>query len=442
MELQIPPYALALLQRLENAGFDAWAVGGCVRDSLLGRTPNDWDLCTTALPQETAAVFQDDPLVRSGEKHGTIAVCTEGKLVEITTLRREGGYTDCRRPDWVKFVPDLKEDLARRDFTVNAMAWQPGAGISDPFGGQADLKNGILRAVGDSETRFREDALRILRGLRFAARYGLSIEAETGAAMIRCAPLLQKIAAERIFTELMGLLPHATAPLLQEFAPVICAVIPELAPAVGFLQHNPHHSLDAYSHTAHVVQAAPPKPQLRLAALLHDVGKPASFTMDEAGIGHFYGHAQLGAEMAEKILLRLRCPNEIRARVTTLILWHGSCRQATEKSVRRLLRKLGQDTVLDLLALDRADCHGKPTDDNQAVFDEFEAILQQVLAANACFTLKDLAISGSDLLALGLAPGPRIGEILNALLDRVSEDLLPNDPAALRNAAREMIFSR
>ena len=438
MELQIPGYVRALMEKLEQAGYRAWAVGGCVRDSLLGLTPHDWDLCTSALPEQTAEVFSKFPLIRNGEKHGTIAVCTEGKVVEITTLRSEGGYTDGRHPDWVKFVPDLRLDLARRDFTVNAMAWSPREGLQDPFDGASDLKAGILRAVGDPETRFREDGLRILRGLRFAARFSLAIDPETGRAMNDCAVLLPKIAAERIYTELMGFLPHATVGLLCGYAPVICAVIPELWASVGFQQHNPHHSLDVYGHIARVVEAAPPTEELRLAALLHDVGKPQCFTMDENGVGHFKGHARVGAEMAEEILDRLRCPTRRKERVVTLIAYHGSCRANSEKTVRRLLRKLGEDMTRALLELDRADCHGKPTDDHQEICDEFEQILNRILQEKPCFSLKDLAISGKDLLEMGMWPGPRMGRILNTLLDRVAEGSLPNDRETLLEEAKRI----
>lgn len=438
MELQIPGYAGALMEKLEQAGFRAWAVGGCVRDSLLGRRPHDWDLCTSALPEQTAEVFSAFPLIRNGEKHGTIAVCTEGQVVEITTLRSEGSYTDGRHPDWVKFVPDLRQDLARRDFTINAMAWSPKDGLQDPFDGARDLKAGILRAVGDPETRFREDGLRILRGLRFAARFSLTVDPETGRAMNDCAGLLKKIAAERIYTELMGFLPHATSGLLCAYAPVICAVIPELWASVGFQQHNPHHSLDVYCHIAHVVEAAPPEEELRLAALLHDVGKPRCFTRDENGVGHFKGHAQVGAEMAGKILDRLRCPNRMRERVVTLVAYHGSCRATSGKTVRRLLRKLGEDLTRELLELDRADCHGKPTDDHQEIFNEFEEILNRILAEKPCFSLKDLAISGKDLLETGMWAGPRMGRILNTLLDRVAEGSLPNDREILLEEAKKI----
>lgn len=438
MELPIPQYALALLQKLERAGFSAWAVGGCVRDCLLGRLPHDWDLCTTALPRETAAVFAAFPLVRAGEKHGTIAVCTEAGPVEITTLRTEGGYVDGRRPGWVAFTPSLEEDLSRRDFTVNAMAWSPKDGLHDPFGGRHDLQNGVLRAVGDPETRFREDGLRILRGLRFAARFSLEPEEKTKEAMLFCAPLLQKIAPERCFAELEGLLPSVTAEELTEFAPVICAVIPELAPAVGFCQNNPHHSLDVYSHIARVVEAAPTELPLRLAALLHDVGKPACYTEDENGVGHFLGHAQVGAEMAEEILSRLRCPKRLKDQVVTLILWHGACRKTTEKGIRRLLAKLGPDTVRQLLSLDRADCHGKPTDDHQEVFDEFQRLLDGVLRSDACFSQKDLSVSGKDLLEMGMLPGPGLGRVLKTLLARVSEGELSNERKALLAAAKNL----
>lgn len=438
MELKIPQNVQTLMKKLTEAGYGVWAVGGCVRDSLLGQEPHDWDLCTTALPQETAAVFADHNLVRAGEKHGTIGVITGAQLVEITTLRTEGGYTDGRRPDWVKFVPNLKDDLARRDFTINAMAFSPKDGLQDPFGGQEDLKNGILRAVGKPETRFREDGLRIMRGLRFLSRFSLAAEEKTKAAMLSCAPFLEGIAAERIFAELTGALPYLTAKELVDFSPVIFAVIPELRPCLGFCQHNPHHSLDVYAHIVHVVEAAPKTVPLRLAALLHDVGKPQCFYRDENGIGHFHGHAQVGAEMAEKILTRLRCSNRLKEQVVTLVLRHGDCRRTTEKGIRRLVGKLGPDMVWDLLALDRADSRGKPTDDQQEVFDEFEALLNRVLMEDTCFSLRDLAVKGRDLMALGIPAGPKLGQALQELLSRVTEGELPNEKAALLQAAEKM----
>ena len=270
--MKLPGHIAFCVQRLETAGFAAYAVGGCVRDRCLGLTPHDYDLCTAARPEEMEQLFSEFPLVLAGRKHGTVGVVLEGQVVEITTFRTEGDYSDNRHPDSVAFVDRIEEDLARREFTVNARAWSPTRGFADPFGGRADLQAGILRAVGEPEVRFREDSLRILRGVRFAARYGLEPEKATADAMARLAPLMDNLARERVFDELCKLLPLVTAADLLRFAPVITQVIPELQSAVGFDQRSPHHVWDVYTHTAHVVEGAAPDLVLRWAALLYDVG--------------------------------------------------------------------------------------------------------------------------------------------------------------------------
>ena len=310
--MQLPDYILTCIDTLEAAGFQAWAVGGCVRDSLLGLTPNDYDLCTDALPEQTEAVFADYPLILNGKKHGTVAVILDKQVVEITTFRTEGDYKDNRHPEWVKFVPDIKEDLARRDFTVNAMAWSPKRGFADPFGGREDLKNHVLRAVGDPAQRLREDSLRILRGARFAVKYRLEPEAATEKAMTELAPLMDNLARERVWGEMCKLLLLSDARDLQRFAPVITQVIPELAPQLNYDQNNHHHIHDLYTHTARVTAAMPRKPHLRWAALLHDLGKPATRTLDEKGEAHYHGHAQVSTELARQVLLRLKAPTALR----------------------------------------------------------------------------------------------------------------------------------
>ena len=308
----LPENVMLCIRALEQAGFSAYAVGGCVRDALLGLSPHDYDLCTNALPADTVRVFSPYSLVRSGEKHGTIGVVMDGEVIEITTFRTEGGYQDSRHPDWVRFVSGLEEDLSRRDFTVNAMAYNPKTGYVDPFGGQADLENKILRTVGDPAARFTEDPLRILRGVRFAVRFDLTPEAKTERAMTALSHRMDKLAKERVFDELCKLLPAVTAQELQRFVPVLTAVIPELKPAVGFLQHTPHHAYDVFTHTSLVVEGVGEDLALRWAALLHDAGKPGSFTMDENGRGHFKGHAHLSGEIAEAVLHRLKAPTALR----------------------------------------------------------------------------------------------------------------------------------
>ncbi len=430
--MYLPPEALYCIEKLEQAGFEAWAVGGCVRDSLLGLTPQDYDLCTAATPAQIAEVFSAHSLVRSGEKHGTIGVVLSHHVYEITTFRTEGGYGDSRHPDWVRFVTDINADLARRDFTVNAMAYSPTRGLQDPFGGAADLERRILRAVGDPMVRFSEDALRIMRGVRFSVRYGLAVEESTKNAMRMQAPLMEKLARERVFYELCKLLPLVSAADLLEFAPILAQIIPELTPCLGFQQHSPHHAYDLFTHIAHVVEATPPTLPLRLTALLHDVGKPACFTLDEAGRGHFLGHAGRSADMADRILLRLKAPTALRQQVTLLIGQHMTKILPEPRAVRRALSRWGSENFSALLYLQEADMCSKGTGipDSDPQFAALRDIAAQILAENACLSLKDLAINGHDLLALGYE-GPQIGLALNRLLEQVLDGQLPNDKAAL-----------
>ena len=441
MTMALPEYVLGCLERLEKAGFRAWAVGGCVRDACLGKRPHDFDLCTDALPEQIQAAFPDRELVLAGVKHGTVGVVTPGGVVEITTLRTEGDYRDGRHPQWVKFVPELREDLLRRDFTINAMAWNPREGLQDPFGGREDLETGILRAVGDPEQRFREDALRILRGVRFAVRFNLTVEENTLAAMVTLAPLMEGLSRERVFAELCALLPGITGPELIRFAPVITEVIPELKPMVGFDQHSPHHAYDLYTHTAHVVGAVPGDLTLRWAALLHDVGKLTTFTQDETGRGHFYGHAQMSAEAADAILRRLKAPTALREGAAVLIRHHMTRLEEDKRLLKRRVRILGWETMEQLLQLQEADMGSKGTGEKQD-FDQFRrirALLEEIRAENACLRLQDLAVNGKDMMALGLK-GPDIGKTLNALLDAVLEERVPNDREALLQQAREIVL--
>lgn len=437
--MYLPENILGCIHSLEAAGFSAYAVGGCVRDALLGLTPHDYDLCTDALPEDTARVFSQYPLVRSGEKHGTVGVVMDGQVIEITTFRTEGGYQDSRHPDWVRFVSALEEDLARRDFTVNAIAYSPKTGYIDPFGGAADLKNKILRAVGDPAARFTEDALRILRGVRFAVRFGLQPEQATEQAMASLAHLQDKLAKERIFDELCKLLPLVTAGDLHRFAPVLTAVIPELKPMVGFLQHTPHHAYDVYTHTALVTEGVGKDLSLRWAALLHDAGKPGSFTMDEDGRGHFKGHAHLSAKIAEAVLHRLKAPTALREEVVLLIKQHMSPLEPDKGLLRRRLGQYGLETVRKMLALQKADFAGKGVDGDTAVFSQVEALLEEILLEEACFTIKDLAVNGQDLINLGFAPGPAIGACLASLLEQVQDEILPNEKQTLLHAAKRML---
>ena len=436
--MYIPESVLELMDRLENAGLECHCVGGCVRDWLMGIAPHDYDCCTAATPEEMQEIFRDYPLVLAGVKHGTVGVVTEGGVVEITTFRTEGGYADSRHPDWVHFVRNLREDLARRDFTVNAMAYSPRRGLSDPFGGREDLKRGLLRAVGEPELRFREDALRILRGLRFAARFGFEIEERTLRAMHTEIAGLDALARERVMTELTGFLLAAKAPDLLRAVEILCRVLPELRATVGFDQKNPNHVHDVFGHIAQVVESVPPTAELRLTALLHDIGKPAVFTLDEGGVGHFYGHAAVSAEIADGILHRLKASNALREEVVWLVKHHMDRYPPDERTARRLLSRHGLERMERLLDFQAADLGGKGTDAPDASLLELEQLrklLRTLAEKEGSLTLKTLAVKGADLMERGMKPGPGLGKTLNALLEKVLAGELPNEKDALLDAA-------
>ena len=436
--MNIPKAVQSCIDALEQAGFAAYLVGGCVRDAYLGLMPQDFDLCTAAMPEQMEQVFSGRKLVLAGKKHGTVGVVTESGVVEITTFRTEGGYDDNRHPQWVKFVSDIEADLARRDFTVNAMAYSPSRGFADPFGGRQDLDHHILRAVGNPAARFDEDALRILRGARFAVKYGLQIEKQTHKAMIARRHLMDNLARERVFDELCKLIVLVNAKDLQQLAPVLTQVIPELESMVGFDQRSPHHAYDLFTHTAYVTEGVPPLLHLRWAALLHDTGKIPTFTTDETGRGHFYGHAKESAVIAEQVLRRLKAPTALREQVVDLIGQHMTKIEPEKRAVRRRLSKLGPEMLDALLVLQEADMGSKGTGDprEKEQFPQIREILNQIQQENACFSLKDLAVNGHDLMALGIA-GRKIGETLHRLLEQVIDEKLPNEKDALLGAVKE-----
>ena len=446
----VPPYVHTVLTALQDAGHEAYPVGGCVRDCLMGRTPADWDVCTSALPGETEAVFAGWRVIETGVKHGTVTVLSDGRPVEITTFRTDGTYHDGRHPDSVTFVSSLREDLARRDFTVNAMALGPDGTVIDPFGGREDLRAGRVRCVGEPDRRFGEDALRILRALRFASKLDFAIDPGTARSAVENRALLDRIARERVFSEMKGILTGPGAGrVLRGYAPVIFQVIPELGPLAGFDQKNPHHIYDIWTHTAMAVDAAPPEPVLRLTMLLHDVGKPETFFTDEAGVGHFYGHAEKGEALAERILRRLRCDNATRERVCLLIHYHAIQPPQTERAMRRLLAKVGEETVRQLLDCWRADCADRADAVLAAdipcgtLIGTAERILEELLAEpTPCFDVKSLAVNGRDILALGLSPGPAVGRVLGTLLEEVMDGSLANEREALLTRAAALLADR
>lgn len=433
--MNIPEPVKRILKALEEHGHEAHCVGGCVRDSLLGREPGDWDVATSALPEETMALFPGRA-APTGLRHGTVTV-REGTLpVEVTTFRTDGRYTDRRRPDSVAFTRSLRDDLSRRDFTVNAMGLDLRGTLTDPFGGREDLKNRLLRCVGNPEERFQEDALRILRCLRLAAVLGFDLEEETAQELRACRKLLRDVAAERIQVELTKLLcGPAAAEVLRKFPEVAGTVVPELLPMVGFDQHSRYHCYDVWEHTLHALSEVPAEPVLRWAVLLHDVAKPRCYTRDERG-GHFYGHPTVSAEMADAILRRLKFDNATREAVITLVLWHDREIPRTEKSIRRALRKLGAARLRELTEVKRADNLGQAPAYRARLKDveQIRRIMEDLLARDECVSMRQLAVNGRDMLALGLR-GPEIGAALEELLSAVVDGDLPNQRSALLRAA-------
>ena len=434
----IPQEVCAVLQTLERAGYEAYIVGGCVRDILMGKPPHDWDVTTSALPEETMALF-DHFAIPTGLRHGTVTVRSGKTACEVTTFRTDGDYPDHRHPAAVTFTRSLREDLQRRDLTVNAMAMDVHGTLHDPFGGRADIRRRILRCVGVPERRFREDALRILRTLRFSATLGFAIQADTHRSLRERRDDLRYVAAERVREELTKLLCGADVlRVLLEDPQVLGVVLPEILPCVGFDQHNRHHCCDVWGHTAHAVAAAPPDPVLRWAMLLHDLGKPSCFTLDDQGVGHFHGHHRPGAEMAEAICRRLRFDKAAARQICTLVRYHDRPIPLTERAIRRAMNQLGVEGLRQLCAVKRADNLAQHPDyrSRQREIDEGEAIMDALLERDACFSLKQLAVNGRDMAALGLE-GPAIGQMLQALLEAVMDGTADNDRDALLALAKE-----
>ena len=434
-----PPAVLTLLDRLESAGYEVWAVGGCVRDTLLGRQPHDWDLCTAATPQEMLRCFAGLHLVETGLQHGTLTVFFDHTPYEVTSYRVDGAYQDGRRPGTVQFVRSVKEDLARRDFTINAMAWHPARGLFDPFGGQADLSSGLIRCVGNPDDRFAEDALRMLRALRFSAVYNFSLEPQTRQAIFaRCAGL-RRIAPERVREEFFRLLGgRAATAVLRRYLPVFAVVLPELAAMKGFDQHNPHHDKDVWEHALAALSAADPTDlTLRLAALLHDVGKPLCFLQDADGVGHFYGHAEKSAQLVQAILQRLHTEGQLCRETVELVRFHDLRPAPETRWVRRRLSRFGPVQLRRLLALARADVLAQAPADRTArleLIDATAALAEEVIEQEGQLTVAKLAVNGQDLLRIGLPQGPQIGALLHRLLEQVLDGVLPNERQTLLDA--------
>ena len=426
------------LSALKKSGYSAFLVGGSVRDRLMGRPVHDIDIATNALPQETARVFEKHAVIPTGLAHGTVTVLIENTPVEITTFRTESAYSDNRHPDFVSFSKNLSDDLSRRDFTMNAIAEDENGALFDPFGGKEDIEKKLIRCVGNAETRFKEDALRILRALRFSAVLSFSIEEETSRAIRSCKKLLNKLSPERIASELSLLLcSDGAADVLLRYPEVFAEIIPCLKAMQGFDQHNEHHCFDVWEHTVNVVRNVRPALHLRLAALFHDCAKPLVFSLDENGTGHFYSHAPRGAAIAEKELKRLRFDNETTQKVVKLVKIHDSPIECDEVTVKKKLNRLGEEMFFDLTRLQRADnlAQSEKFRFRQKNFDYLEETAKKILEQNECFSLKKLAVNGNDMLSLGLC-GKEIGAMLDFLVEQVIEGKTANEKPLLLEAAK------
>ena len=440
--IRLPRDAYRLLQTLRAAGHSAYVVGGCMRDSLLGRLPGDWDICTSARPDQLRAIFHDQRLILTGEKHGTVAVILHGKPYEITTYRLDGSYRDHRHPDSVQFVDDLAADLARRDFTVNAMAYAPGEGIIDLYGGRRDLAAGIVRCVGAPADRFAEDALRILRALRFTAKLGFTLEPATAAAALAARDTLRTVSAERLYAELDGLLlaPGAGKTLAQ-YGEILGGVVPEILPCIGCTQPGRWHCYDVWQHTAVAVELLDVAGMddknariLRWSVFLHDLAKPECRTVGPDGAAHFPGHNQAGSKMARSILLRLKAPTYLVESASALVAIHDGALPSDDAGILNMLNRYGAAFLQRLCRLKLADlaAHAR----NAGVMQReqqvraFEGRMLE-LSATACYTVGQLAVNGASLMDAGIAPGPAVGKALNTLLRAVMEGRLPNEKAAL-----------
>ena len=437
--LTLPSQVHTALDRLTAAGWEAYVVGGAVRDALRGCAAGDWDITTNAEPAQVERVFAGERLIETGLRHGTVTVLLDGLPLEITTYRVDGDYTDHRRPDAVRFTRSLREDLLRRDFTMNALAYNPRTGLVDVCGGAEDIARGVVRCVGEPDRRFQEDGLRILRALRFASVLGFQIAPETAAAIHRNRALLQYLAAERVQSELTKLLCGQNVDaVLREFSDVLAVPIPELTPMFGFPQHNPHHDKDVWDHTIAVIESITPEPVLRWAALLHDIGKPSCFSLAEDGIGHFFGHSDQSTSMAESILSRLRFDNASKEQIVRLVRYHDMPITADRKPIKRLLSKHGEDATRQLIELHKADTLGQSAICRHriAIFEEVSQMINEILQEESCFTLKNLAVNGHDMMTLGFQ-GPTIGRVLQECLDAVLDEQIPNEHEALMAFAKD-----
>jgi tRNA nucleotidyltransferase (CCA-adding enzyme) len=426
MSFTLPSQVNKAISLLSQAGFEAFVVGGCVRDSLLGASPADWDITTSALPEETERVFEGYRIIETGLKHGTVTVLVDKVPLEITTYRIDGKYSDNRHPDSVSFTRNLRDDLSRRDFTINALAYNSEKGIVDCFGGTQDIENGIIRCVGDADARFNEDALRILRAVRFSSVLGFEIDAKTSESIFRNKMLLNNIAPERIRVELMKLLNGKDVRrVLLEYRDIIAVFIPELIPCFDYPQNTPYHCYDVYTHTAYTVEAAPA--EFRIAMLLHDIAKPECRTTDGNGIDHFKGHPQKSAEKAYEILKRLRYDNATIDKTVKFIAVHDEKLPHSLYEALKLLKKIGEDGYKYLITAKYADNQGKADKHSgEELLENMAKYLAEINEKQLCYSIKQLDVTGNDLIKAGFTEGRKIGQALDMLVDAVIDGRVEN----------------
>ncbi len=424
MKIKLPEKVKFIIETITAAGYEAYAVGGCIRDSILGREPNDWDVTTSAAPLQVKELFRRT--IDTGIQHGTVTVMLDKEGFEVTTYRIDGKYEDSRHPKEVIFTPNLIEDLKRRDFTINAMAYNDTAGLVDVFDGLGDMEKGVIRCVGEARERFTEDALRILRAIRFSAQLGYRIEEKTEAAISELAPNLRKISAERIQVELTKLLtsPHPDYMEIACKTGVTAVVLPELDRCMATEQNHKHHCMSVGKHILYSLQYVAPQKDLRWAMLLHDVGKPETLSVDEEGITHFYGHPKVSAQLAKQILQRLRFDNDTVSTVCRLAQFHdyGTGAEPDMRVVRRAIYKMGEDLFPLFLQVWYADIMAQSDykrEEKLAALEEWKRLYARILEQEHCISLKMLAVTGDDLIAAGMKPGKEIGETLKALLEHV-----------------------
>ena len=442
MKIALPRKVMMIIKNLQLHGYEAYAVGGCVRDSILARRPKDWDITTSARPEEVKKLFRRT--VDTGIEHGTVTVLLGRDGYEVTTYRIDGAYEDSRHPKEVLFTNRLEEDLRRRDFTINAMAYNDEVRLVDVFGGMQDLNHHLIRCVGDPRERFSEDALRILRAVRFSAQLNFPIEEETAEAVRELAPTLENISAERIQAELVKLLVSAHPERIQDAYElgITRIILPEWDAMAGVEQNTPHHKYDVAQHTLHALKYVKRDKILRLTMLFHDMGKPARKTTDENGRDHFKGHGEESERIANEVLHRLKMDNDTIKKVTKLVKWHDVRTQPTPKAVRKAMNKLGEELYPLLLQVQYADTMAQSTYQREEKLERIhkvKVIYEQIIEEKQCFSIRNLAVNGKDLIAIGVTQGKQIGEILNILLEDVLEEPSHNTKEYLLELAKNKI---